>query len=342
MAEPPDVPICSHCGARNDPEAAVCALCGTPLAQPTPVPDDAGLPRPAADVPAATDSAGDPAALCPQCGAEVPEGANFCSQCGAALSSEAPAAGSPVQRQVLVLVAIGAVLVLAFFAVSEVSQQLTAPEPAPVAQAADGGTTPLPEDHAEALPLPDGVAQQVAALEAEIAQQEGAATLEARRQLVNLLVGVGRVGRAAREQEAIAEIEGTADAWRRTGDLYFDWMETLQDAQKPAVGERVVAAYDRVLDDTPGDVATRTDLATALLNTNNPMRGVEEIKTAIEQDPDYIPARFSYAAMLMMIGRLDQAVAEFEYVVGAADTTTPFYRQAQRALAELRRQMEES
>lgn len=74
---------CPHCGNENDPDAAFCDNCGTPLSGAAPLPPQ----QPAAVTPAMAVSGN-----CPQCGQPVITGEAFCGNCGAALEDTIPSA----------------------------------------------------------------------------------------------------------------------------------------------------------------------------------------------------------------------------------------------------------
>ncbi|RMH59378.1 MAG: hypothetical protein D6685_11235, partial [Bacteroidetes bacterium] len=242
---------------------------------------------------------------------------------------------SPVRRQIALLVGISAVLVVALFLVTSVSKELQAP---PAGSAAAPSMATTPEDPHEDVPLPASVAEQVARLEAAIDAADGAERLARQRELVNLYIGVGRYGSAAQIQEAIATAANTAEDWRRAGDLFYDWMDTLQDQtpEKRAAADRAIQAYQRALELDPDNLDVRTDMATAYLQSSSPMLGVQEIKAVLDEDPNHLQARFNYGIMLSMINRPEQAIEQFEAVQRIAGPESPFYRQAEEAIAALR------
>ncbi|ARA92493.1 hypothetical protein AWN76_004455 [Rhodothermaceae bacterium RA] len=370
-----DSVICPACGARNAPGAAHCELCGTPFDPAVGVEasgaEASGADRtpsepPAESPPGPAAAAEGPASgvYCNQCGWKNPPGARFCSQCGARLQEvpaaaprpavpvlpgtrpaappEPPAApdvereeASPVRRQIALLVGISAVLVVALFLVTSVSKELQAP---PAGSAAAPSMATTPEDPHEDVPLPASVAEQVARLEAAIDAADGAERLARQRELVNLYIGVGRYGSAAQIQEAIATAANTAEDWRRAGDLFYDWMDTLQDQtpEKRAAADRAIQAYQRALELDPDNLDVRTDMATAYLQSSSPMLGVQEIKAVLDEDPNHLQARFNYGIMLSMINRPEQAIEQFEAVQRIAGPESPFYRQAEEAIAALR------
>lgn len=349
--EAPEAPssravYCNACGWENPAGARFCSQCGEALQDleaPSARPVAADLPRAAATEAAAED--------------DEPE-------------ASADEASSGVTRQVGIIIGAAVLLVVGLFVASTWSQQMDwgtasdAPEPtaaAPGTEAAPGvegapgagGAMPpsaqepadleaLVEEHA-ADAVPDRLRDEVAALEEEIAAREGEAQRAHRQELVNLYVGAGAMGPAALVQRQMAEASGTPEDWRRAGDLLYSWMESLR-GQEPSfdVAEHVVRAYQRVLDEDPGNLDVRTDMATAYLQTRSPMRGVEEINRVLDEDPDHFQARFNKGIMLTMIGRADEAIAEFERVKEIVGTDSPYYRQAEQAIEAIQERLREA
>jgi tetratricopeptide (TPR) repeat protein len=182
--------------------------------------------------------------------------------------------------------------------------------------------------------IPAPLRDRIETLQSEISQRSGAERRAKQQELVNLYVGAGQLGQAAIIQRRIAEASGAPDAWRRAGDLLYSWMETLE-GQQPAssqVAESVVQAYQNVLDQQPDNLDVRTDMATAYLQTNQPMRGVQEINQVLDADPDHFQARFNKGIMLTMIGRAEEAIQQFERVKEIVGTDSPYYQQANQAI----------
>ena len=373
--------MCPSCGARVNPEATRCDLCGTPLAS-----KEGDAPSSQEDAPAAAakpgaaskpESASKPGAAsteagvyCNACGWKNPPGAKFCSQCGhrlqeeaapvkkaalpaeteapaeAAASAEEAPAETPgrMGRQVAVLVG-GALLVVgALFAVTQWSQSADpvdeTPPPPPTAAQQTGRPSPVAD--AESVvndfapgPLPESIRARAESLQAELEGLEGVRKRAKQMELVNLYVGAGLTDRAAVLQYNVAEAAGTTDAWARAGRLFFDWLMTVEPAERPKVAQLTVNAYERVLEERPGDVEARTNLATAYLDTNNPMQGVTEVKRVLEEAPDHLPARMLYGIMLAQIGRVDDATEQLERVQQIAGEGTPRYEQAQQLIERL-------
>ncbi len=307
--------------------------------------------------------------FCNQCGWKNPPGARFCSKCGAALqviddpaptaapvasvaapvpaqseekapkiSESAPKAASSgmdqkaMSRQVGIIVGAGVLLVVALFLVTAVSKTQPAGGPDPAAQQAMPAP-PAPEQ----TPLPPQLNEQVATIEDEMAGLTGAARVARQRDLIALFFSAGRLDRAALEQQKIAEATGAVDDWKRVGDLFYDWMNTIPDPPRKAqVASQAVAAYQTVLAQDPDNLDVRTDMATAYLNTGSPMQGVTEIKRVLEADSTHLHARFNYGLMLTWINRPDQAIEQFEQVKALVDESSDYYRRADEAIRVIR------
>lgn len=352
---------CAECGARLEADAAACDLCGAPVVSPV-------LP----DVPAEA-AAGILAAegtFCNQCGWRNPAGARFCSRCGTPLQDLAdtgslasgprpvpvaaslptsgatprPAAAVPpapddqgaMTRQVGIVVGAGVLLVVALFLVTALSKDVPAAPPVP------GEVAATPTTAGALPPIAPEFAADVAALEAEAAEAEGDARTAKQRELVNLLIGIGRMDRAALVQEDIARAEDTAEAWARTGNLYYDWAESVEaDAQRVTPARGAVAAYERALELEPDNLDVRTDMAwVSQYDPERPMESVVQTNLVLEQDPDHVAANFNKGLLFLRINRLDQALAQFEKVQTLVDRGSPIHGQAEAAAQTVRERMQ--
>lgn len=340
---------CNACGWKNPSGARYCSQCGDALqtvesperggARSKPV--DAELPR--AESAPATDDTADEAA---------------------AETDDASSTSVLLTRQIGLVVGVAILAVIGLFVVSSLSQQADwggseedAASPGAIdgSGPAGGGAAPLAasggnpsslmglvrQNATDSIPAP--LREQIATLQEEIEQRSGVERRAKQQELVNLYVGAGQLAQAAVIQRRIAESAGTPEAWRRAGDLLYSWMEMLQ-GQQPAssqVAEYVVAAYQKVLDQQPDNLDVRTDMATAYLQTNQPMRGVDEINRVLEENPDHFQARFNKGIMLTMIGRAEEAIAQFERVKEIVGTDSPYYQQAEQAIQTIRSRMEQ-
>ncbi len=245
-------------------------------------------------------------------------------------------------RQVALIVGIGVMLVLGLFLVSAYSNQMGEQDAVPSADAPGAVQAPGADqirDRTVAAELPPNLRRRVDALQSEAASAAGDSALETQRELVNLFIGFGRPGRAALAQGALAEEQQSFDGWRMAGNFFYDWMRTEEAVERRGIASMAVEAYEKALEINPDHLDVRTDLATAYLETNNPMRGVQLVKQVLAADPDHIQARFNYGIMLLRIQRLEEAIEQFEYVQNITEEGSQAYQQATELISLVREQM---
>ncbi len=317
---------CEECGALLDSGAERCTLCGWPVS-----PGIAGVetaPELRPDVAAARLSR----VPCGYCNWKNPAVARFCSQCGSPLQSEdaavqAPDSRSAVPRQVAIMMGAALSLVIALFLVTAVSKS---GEPA-ATQTSIGASEPV-------VAPPEGtLAAEVAELDERIAQAEGTERLLRQREKLLRMLEADRTDLAAVEQQRVAESTGDVGDWKLAGDLYYEAMR-LADSDPVLLQQMAglaVAAYEHTLELDPDNLDVRTDMATAYLNTGNPMKGVDEIKRVLELDPSHLNANLNYGLMLYHINRVDQAVEQLEKVIELAEEDSEHYRRARAVLADI-------
>lgn len=364
---------CPSCGARLPEGAEVCDLCGTPVSASEEEEPQGKEPTAAqgAEGPGEERRAAETGGVyCNACGWENPPEANFCSQCGTRLQEVSgaspkdrpvPAKGPEaapsgelsekkasetqqgLARQVTVLVGIALLVVVGLFVATTWSQssesgsggaETSAPERTSAAEASSA------IEQAEAQPLPAELADSVEVYEERIDQADGEAKLGWQSELVRLFLRNNRPDRAAIVQQRIAEAESTAEAWQRTGDLFFEWMTAMNDESeyKPEVASLTIEAYERVLDEQPDnlDVRTRAAWAYQFDPSKNPMEAIEVTNAVLEEDPEHLQANFNKGLFLLRINRLEEATEQFERVKQVAGEESPFYDAAERYIQAVR------
>lgn len=358
---PDDATICPACGARLAPGAASCDLCGHDLSQPVPAdPDDPSIP----DAGSTGDGAGEAAStlFCTACGAHNHPGSKFCAQCGARLTGvatptlaaasvratePAPAAAPPTDavppdaaRRMAILLGAALLLVVGLYLATAASKKQGDPGPAfrSSADVAAGAVSQTPAAPATAgAPLSDADAERVQDLESRAAGATGAEQTRLRRELANLLYGLGQTVRAAEVEQALAAAENTAEAWRRAGDRLYEAMQATPEADRAPLAARVVAAYDRVLALDANDLDARTRLGWAAQYdpTGDPMRAIAETNAVLQRDSLNLGANYNRGWFLARIGRIEQAVAQFRKVQRMAGADSPLGREAQSIIETL-------
>ncbi len=365
--------VCPECGARVKADADVCDLCGAPLPSNHGMPETAEEVF-SAEPPNVTgkeaggmekEEASGP--FCNGCGWHNPVGARYCSMCGASLQDvsslgslrpsiaedRAEAMHLPVApsaagagtgstqatalpgKQIAIIVGAGVLLVITLFMITVFSRD--AQRSSSIADTPAMEQLDQPQSEEAAAPLSPQIAEQVEAFEADIAALDGNEKVEKQRQLVNLLIGSGRMDRAAMEQAKIADELNTTEAWTQAGNLYYDWMQSLQGQQKVTAARLAVDAYQRVLQQDPENLDVRTDMAWAVqFVPEKPMEAITQTNLVLEKDPDHVQANFNKGIFLLQISRLDQAVEQFEKVKQIVGEQSPVYNQANEAVLYIR------
>jgi len=261
------------------------------------------------------------------------------------MAEEPEATQGELGRQITLIVGAGVLLVIMLYVITIVSGSGSFNPTVTGSNAGGGvvGTTP-PDASINARPpsvfgeLTPALAEQVSALEDEIDASSGDAQTQLKRELVNLLIGSGRPDLAANVQEEIAQTTSDTRDWERAGMLLFEWMDALPDIPvKTAVAQRTVAALDRVLEAEPNNHDVRATLGwAALQDPTAPMRGITETNAVLEQDPNHVRANFNRGQMLLQIGRVEQALEQFEKLLTIVEPTSATHQQVSALVRQLR------
>ncbi len=368
--------VCPHCGALQRDDALTCDLCGSDLGgESSPQSDEpeaveGHTENSVTSAPAGQKRAQEPVlrtgGYCTSCGAPYPEGARFCGSCGDKLirvesrsssnnpqpsddSAEsksdsferaAPPVAEPAKlpraatdrelgRQVLIVVGAGLLLVVGLFAVTVVSQNSGSSDaPAPARSLSE----------LAARPLDASVSARVDSLRIAIEQLSGNERVAKQGELVDFFLANGRLDLAGAEQEQVAVATGREVDWVRTGNLYYDWMESVDGNLRATFARKSIDAYQKALEINPDNLDVRTDMAIAYMNDpENSMQAIAQTNMVLEANPEHVQANFNRGIMLLRINRYDDAVAQFEKVKQiVGDAQNPIYQRAESALDAVR------
>lgn len=296
--------------------------------------------------------------FCIECEWLNPDGALFCSKCGSALQGEEsvspvpspgqndedesnlaytgagePSAGKDISPQMTMLIVVSMLLVVVLYLISFVSKQSPVQLGLSEAAITSGGQV-------ISAPLSAEQQQQVQSLENEINQLNGEAKISRQRDLIDLLLSFERLDHAATVQQSLAEEANTPEAWQRTGDLFYDWMEYTDGQQKLSIAQNAIAAYERVLSMQPDNLDVKTDLAwTYQYDQAHVMDAITYTDEVLEADPNHLKANYNRAIFLMHINRFPQAVEQFQIVKQIAGEGSPFYEQAETIIRAIEAQI---
>ena len=314
--------------------------------------------------------------FCNQCGWKNPLDAKFCSRCGSELqelaaretstrssSTRAIKAAPPIReratdevpgskeetatsdselsRYVGALVGLAVLIVVALYMITVVSKQNVAAETesaSAVEAPADVRSAAVIEEH-EAIPIAQRFASTVDSFRTAIGQADSSAKIEIRRDLVGYLVEIRRIDRAAIEQHRLAKELDTAAAWKRAGDLLYDWVETVSPDRRTDVALLAIDAYERVLEQEPNNMDVRADLGWVYqYDPRNPMEAIRHTNMVLEEDPDHLAANYNRGVFLLRINRVSDALEQFRKVKDLTSADSPYYQQADAWIQTVNRQ----
>lgn len=296
--------------------------------------------------------------ICTDCGARIVEDADRCELCGS-LRSDTVAAPQPgnsgasgtseearmgsLGMRVAMLVGIPVLIVIALFMITEMSRQRVQPEVAPTAAMPAEMRSAAVIDEFESIPVASQYAPVVDSLQALVRSEGGTIALEAQREFVRFMAEIGRIDRAAIEQQRLARRTGITADWRHAGALLYAWMEAVYNERKTDVALLAIEAFGKVLEQNPEDVDIRADLGWAYqYDPQNPMEAIRQTNLALEQDPDHLAANYNRAVFLLRINRINEALEQFGRVVALAEDGSMYERQAEAWIRTIRENAEAS
>lgn len=296
--------------------------------------------------------------VCTDCGARMVEDAGRCELCGSLRSDTVavPQSGnsgatgaseeakmSSLGVRVAMLVGIPVLIVIALFMITEMSRQRIQPEAAPVAAMPAEMRSAAVINEFESIPVASQYALVVDSLQALVHSGDETIALEAQRELVRFMAEIGRIDRAAIEQQRLARRTGSTADWRHAGTLLYAWMEAVYNERKTDVALLAIEAFGKVLEQNPDDVDIRADLGWAYqYDPQNPMEAIRQTNLALEQDPDHLAANYNRAVFLLRINRINEALEQFGRVVVLAEDGSVYERQAEAWIRTIRENAEAS
>lgn len=120
----------------------------------------------------------------------------------------------------------------------------------------------------------------------------------------------------------LAGLTGELEDWVNAGDWFYAWLDQEPNQNRRYYfASRAAEAYGRALELTPSDYGLRTDKAAALVAAGNPERAAEELKLALEENPDYLDAHYNLGVILHQMGSKDESISYLRRSVELAEGT---------------------
>jgi tetratricopeptide (TPR) repeat protein len=157
---------------------------------------------------------------------------------------------------------------------------------------------------------------------------------------------------AAFYAEKVALLSPTIDHLVRTGDRYYEAYGFAIDEQKAKnLGAKTREYYQKAIDQNPGLLAAKANMAMTYVNTENPMQGILMLREVIDTDPTNELALFNLGILSMRSNQYSKAADRFRQILtnNPANTKAKFYlgltlvelgenEQARKVLSEVKKE----
>lgn len=157
---------------------------------------------------------------------------------------------------------------------------------------------------------------------------------------------------AAFYAEKAALLSPSIENFVRTGDRYYEAYGFAIDDQKAKnLGAKTREYYQKALDQNPGLLAAKANMAMTYVNTENPMQGILMLREVIDTDPTNELALFNLGILSMRSNQYSKAADRFRQILtnNPANTKAKFYlgltlvelgdkEQARKVLSEVKKE----
>ena len=138
----------------------------------------------------------------------------------------------------------------------------------------------------------------------------------------------------------------------RTGDRYYEaYGFAIEDQKAKNLGAKTREYYQKALDQNPGLLAAKANMAMTYVNTENPMQGILMLREVIDTDPTNELALFNLGILSMRSNQYSKAADRFRQILtnNPANTKAKFYlgltlvelgdkEQARKVLSEVKKE----
>lgn len=113
-----------------------------------------------------------------------------------------------------------------------------------------------------------------------------------------------------------------------TGDRYYEaYGFAVDETKAAALGKKTQEWYQKVLDENPGMLAAKANMAMTYVNTPNPMQGIALLREILEADPTNELALFNLGVLSIRSNQYSKAIERFQQILTAnpANSKARFY-----------------
>lgn len=157
---------------------------------------------------------------------------------------------------------------------------------------------------------------------------------------------------AAFYAEKAALLSPSVENLVRTGDRYYEaYGFAIEDQKAKNLGAKTREYYQKALDQNPGLLAAKANMAMTYVNTENPMQGILMLREVIDNDPTNELALFNLGILSMRSNQYSKAADRFRQILtnNPANTKAKFYlgltlvelgdkEQARKVLSEVKKE----
>lgn len=146
--------------------------------------------------------------------------------------------------------------------------------------------------------------------------------------LSNKFAELQKFDSAAFYAEKVALLNPSVENLVRTGDRYYEAYGFAVDDQKAKnLGLKTREYYQKAIDQNPGLLAAKANMAMTYVNTENPMQGILMLREVIETDPTNELALFNLGILSMRSNQYSKAADRFKQILtnNPGNTKAKFY-----------------
>ncbi len=146
--------------------------------------------------------------------------------------------------------------------------------------------------------------------------------------LANKFAELQKFDSSAFYAEKVAQISPTVENLVHAGDLYYQAYGFAVDDQKAKnLGIKTREYYQKAIDQNPGLLASKANMAMTYVNTENPMQGILMLREVLDTDPTNELALFNLGILSMRSNQYSKAADRFKQILtnNPANTKAKFY-----------------
>jgi tetratricopeptide (TPR) repeat protein len=203
---------------------------------------------------------------------------------------------------------------------SERSQSAATTTTAPAAE-------PASDNHNEATLSPDQQ-KEIDQLKSGFMQANGPEKAAAGIKVSDKFAAFQKLDSAALYAERVSQLSPSAENLLRTGDRYYEAYGFAVDEQKlKTLGEKTREYYQKALDQNPGLLSAKANMAMTYVSTPTPMQGIMMLREVLDADPTNELALFNLGILSMRSNQYSKAADRFRQILtnNPANTKAKFY-----------------